>query len=153
MFVSCDCVVQTCYVWLHSSLSLISKKMSFRHCAEAGEFRPRWSYYVEMSSPRWLKTCSRALQTPFTGKYTHAPRTFKLQSLQVSAAIGSSVELLELRKFPFHLPHQNEKSFLSQQKRKKTTPIFSGHTAPSPSLCAFRPPGGKAFNLPRPGTL
>lgn len=75
----------------------------------------------------------------------HIPLKSKLQSFQLFPAIGFSVELLELLKFPFHLANQKENtsSFNKREKKKKNTPIFSGHAAPSPSLCAFCPPGEK----------
>lgn len=61
-----------------------------------------------------------------THERTH---TSKIQP-PVLSAIGFSVELLELLKFPFHLANQkeNSSSFNKRKKKRKKTPQFSAGT-------------------------
>lgn len=141
------------------------QKCNFKIVREAGQVRPRWSYYVEMASPRWLRTYSRPPDSHLQASTrmhacTHAPMNAhiplksKLQSFQLFPAIGFSVELLELLKFPFHLANQKEiSSSFNKRKKKKKHPNFQrARSTFSITLC-FLPSRGKAFNLPRPGTL
>lgn len=140
MFVSCLFIVLFRLTSLgQTPASTWLQKCNFKIVREAGEVRPRWSYYVEMASPRWLRTYSRPPDSHLQASTrmhacTHAPMNAhiplksKLQSFQLFPAIGFSVELLELLKFPFHPANQKENSSSFNKRKKKKTPQFSAGT-------------------------